>query len=377
MAFITPIDIAKRACQHIGQFPIASFSDNSRQAIEINNGYDNLRLAELSRHTWAFSIRRNRVRPVSTTTQVWTPPTWSSATTYTAGMVTMAAAGTYANSVIYPWLLQAPSSLNQNPETTSAWSHFFGTLYADVFDSGAIVRDSNGAFWVSLQGANTGNTPATSPTFWTPWILPSTGQPSTTPNIVYQAAPATQPTIWLCLSNEQATTTPNLLPSAALATSWVNVGGTLQQLTILFPIGTGPVSNPQTNNLYPLPFGWLRPSIIHLDSKQSAHPWLGALYGRTSDDFTYQSWYFTARGRGPYDIDFVADIADVSVMPPQFCESLAVRIALEIDGPLTESHNTAKLEQDYKRITGEAMRVDMILQGDPPNDLEELISVRF
>ena len=399
MAFRTPIDIAKRTCQQLEQATIDTFQDDSPTASNINISYDDLRLAELSRHTWAFSLRRARTRAISTTAQTWTPPTWSAVTTYTVGQVVMAAAGTYANSVIYPWILQAPTSLNQNPEITSAWSHFFGTMYADVFDSGAtyaageiviepalyaggttyvqnaIVKDSNGLFWVSLAGGNTGHTPATSPTWWVAWVLPSSGQPPVSLNIVYQVAP----TIWLSLVNETINipSAPNTLPSVSPSTSWVNVGGTLQQVTILFPIGTGPVNNTINSTLYPLPFGWLRPSVIRLDSKQSTHPWLGALYGRTPDDFTYQSWYFTARGVGPYDIDFVADIADVSIMPPQFCESLAVRIGLEIDGVITGSKNTAKLNGAYKRITGEAMRIDMIVQGDPPNDLEELISVRF
>lgn len=402
MAFRTPIDIAKRTCQQVEQSLLTTFSDDTVVANNINAAYDDLRLAELSRHTWLYSIRRARCRPISSTTQVWTPPSWSALTTYTVGQVAMAAAGTYANSVSYPWILQAPTSLNQTPETTPAWSHFFGTLYADVFDTGAtyaagevviepalyaggttyvlnaIVRDSNGLFWVSLQGSNTGNTPASSPTWWTAWIFPSSGNPSTTPNIVYQ----TTPTIWLSILNENLSLTPNLLPTAALATTWVQVGGTLQQFTILFPVGTGPCNNTNNKNLFPLPFGWLRPSPLSLDSKQAGHPWLGALYGMSPKDFIYQGAFFTAWGRGSgnygaWDIDFVADIADVTLMPPQFCESLAVRIGLEIDGVVSQSKNTQKLNQAYRRITEEAIRIDMIIQGDPVEDMDELIRVRY
>ena len=414
MAFVTPLDIAKRACHHLEQPAIKSFDQDSPTANRINETYDSLRLAELSRHTWAYSIRRARVRPVTSTTQIWTPPNWNSATTYTAGMVAMSAAGTYAESAIYPWVLQAPTSTNQDPEVTPAWSHFFGTFQADVFDPGvdyaageiaivpglfstltdyaqnAIVMDSGGNFWVSLQNNNFGHTPASGSVWWTPWIFPSSGNPSTTPNIIYTASPAAQPTIWLSLLNQNgpsATGVQAPLPSLAPSTSWVSVGGTLQQLTILFPLGTGPfginpvgtvpANNNQSANLFKLPFGWLRPATVPTDGKRAKHAWLGALQGLTPNDFIYQGPYISAWGKGPYDLDFVADIADVTVMPPQFCESLAVRIALELDGPINGSKNTTKLEQEYKRITGEAMRVDMIMQGDSEEDIDELILVRF
>lgn len=392
MAFTSPIDIGKRACQHCGQFPFDAFNDDSRQATEINTCYDNLRLAELSRHTWSFSIRRCRVRAITTTTQLWTPPAYDNAANYTVGQVVASPAATYANSADYLWVLLAPTDVGDNPELSSKWEHYFGPQTADVFDGGAtyaageialvppvyaggttyvksaIVVDGSGDIWVSLVGSNTGNTPSSSPTYWTAWILPSSGQASTTPAIVYQSAP----TIFLSLANNNQSTT---LPGAS--SNWVNVGGTVAQLTILWPQGSGPITDPKTINLYRLPNGWLRPSIVPVGNKQQSHPWLGALYGAFPQDFTYLGDYFTAWGLGPYDIDFVADIADVLEMAPQFCESLAVRIGLEIDGPLTESKNTQKLENAYKRITGEAMRVDAIVQGTPTADLEEFVRVRL
>lgn len=392
MAFTSPVDIAKRACQHTGQFPIDAFNDDSRQSTEINTCYDNLRLAELSRHTWAFSLRRARIRPLTSTSQFWTPPAWAVGTSYTVGAVTMATAAVYANSVNYLWILQSPTSTGDTPELSPKWEHYFGPLTTDVFDSGAtyaagevvlippvyaggttyvqnaIVIDSGGLIWVSLQASNTGHTPSTSPTFWTPWVIPSSGLPTTTPAIIYQSAP----TVFLSLLNNNQSTT---LPS--VSTNWVNVGGTVAQVTILWPIGSGPSNDVETINLFRLPFGWLRPSIIPVGNKAKSHPYLGALYGDFPLDITYIGAYFTAWGNGPFDIDFVADIADVLEMPAQFCESLAVRIGLEIDGPLTQSKNTQKLEGEYKRITGEAMRVDAIVQGTPTAEMDEFIRVRI
>ena len=413
MAFLTPIDIANRALQHIGQFPIGAFSDNSRQAGEINKCYDNLRLFELSRHTWAYSIRRARARAVTLTTQLWTPPTYSAATAYTVGQIVNYAGSTYAGGALYPWSLTVPTSTGDLPDISSKWSHFFGTLYTDIFDSGLVyaageivvvpplysagttynkndmVIDASNKIWVSLLGSNVGNTPSSSPTQWTAWVLPSSGNASTTPQITFNSALA--PSVFVSIINNNGPVSPatNVTTFPAASPYWTSVGGTVQQVSIMWPLNFGPANDTSTANLYPLPFGWLRPSLIALNSKQYAKPWLGAMYGpiETSEDYTYQGKFFSTSGSfqaiptqtfGNYrDLDFVADIADVTLMPPLFCETLAVTIAQAIDEPLTQGKNAQKLAMDFKRITGEAMRVDMILQGDPVDELEEFIRVRL
>src|SRR5665213_1960624 len=322
MAFQSPIDIANRALQHISQTKISAFADVSRAAKEINTAYDDLRLAELSRHTWAFSIRRARCRAITLTTQVWTPPTYSASTAYTVGQVSMYAGGSYANSANYPWILQVPTSTGDLPDISPKWSHYFGPLVADIFDSGqvyaageiaivppvyaagttyplnAIVIDGSNNMWVSLQASNIGHTPSTSPTYWTPWILPSSGQPSTTPTIVFFSAPS----VFLSISNNNGPVSPavNVTTFPSASAYWTSVGGTVAQLTILWPLNVGPVTDTTTANLYRLPFGWLRPSTIPLGNKQTSRPWLGALYGTTDSnaDLTYQGQYFSVAG-GP------------------------------------------------------------------------------
>ena len=181
--------------------------------------------------------------------------------------------------------------------------------------------------------------------------------------------------------NEQTAPATPTLPANDTA-HWTLVGGTVQQITILFPLNAGPldagINNQSTTlNLYHLPFGWLRPASVPLSTARAKHPWLGALYGNIPMDITYIGQYFTCWSTGPVDLDFIADIADVTVMPPQFCVSLAIRIARQIDGAMTASKNRVALAQEYREITGEAMRIDMIIQGDPADDLEELIQVRF
>jgi hypothetical protein len=400
--FQTPIDVANRACQHVNQLKIVTFADDSRQAVEINTAYDVLRLAELSRHTWAFSIRRARCRAITFSTQLWTPPTYNSATAYTVGQVVMFAGGTYANSANYPWILQVPTATGLQPDISPQWSHYFGPLTADIFDPGTtyaagevtilppayssgttyaegnIVLDSSGNMWVSLVGSNTGHTPSSSPTFWTPWLFPSGGITPPYTAITFNGTPS----VYLSIANNNGPasgTTLAALPNAS--TKWTEVGGTLQQITILWPLGSGPTGQAGTPDLFRLPFGWLRP--VPKKAFGTKYAWLGALRGPDPEDLEYEGQYFTSDDLSPnngvpfVDVTFVADIADVTVMAPQFCESLAVRIGLEIDGTLTEGKNEQKLDRAYKRITGEAIRIDAILQGFPTQELEEFIVVRF
>jgi hypothetical protein len=481
MAFVTPIDIANRALQHLsdGGLRIATFQDTSQAAREVNRGYDDLRLAELSRHTWAFSLRKARVRPITLSAQTWLPPTYVAATTYTVGQVVMFAGGTYANSANYPWILQVPSATGLSPDISPQWSHYFGSLIADVFNSGAIyaagevvlvpeqwlisatypsgaIVNFGGIFVVSLANNNIGQSPATTIGQWwatyyppaavvvptstgpslpiVPWALGTTftiGElvtyQSTDGNTYTYIALGTttgnepdispanwsvwgEPThggahapygpfmwtdfnggvtIWMSLSNNNGS--PNIMVPAQIPDAknphWTLTGGTITQFTVLWPLGTGPYQPflvPPARNLYPLPFGWLRPAI-HF-AKNSAHPWLGALVGPIEgpDDYTYYGKaYFSDEGvlwsqQNPFiDLTFVADIADVTTMPPQFCESLAIRIADELDGPLGGSTHTAKLENQYRRITGEALRVDSVVQGSPVQPIEEFVRVRI
>ena len=56
--FVSPVDIANRACQHIGAKRITAFTDDVVQATELGFVYDKLRRRELRRNVWGFSIRR-------------------------------------------------------------------------------------------------------------------------------------------------------------------------------------------------------------------------------------------------------------------------------------------------------------------------------
>jgi hypothetical protein len=471
MPYQSPIDVANEAGQLLGQPKIATFTDVAQLAVNSDLCYDTMRLDELSRHTWAFSIRRARVRGITRSTQIWTPPTWSAVTTYTNGQVAMYAGGTYANSANYPWIMQNPSSLNEKPDITSSWSHYFGPLTCDVFDNQAsyaagevvlvpeswlssatyantTIVNSGGIFYVSLAAGNHNHNPsATVGQWWAVWVppentsLPTVGTPAPAPQGTYASGttyaignivsytslvtgntqyyisivnsnvgnePDTSPAdwslwgsstsqglnsplgpfiwsafnggvgIWLSLTNNNGSSNPSTFPAQVPFSgdpAWTSVGGTIAQLTVLWPANSGYLNDSSTLNLFRLPFGWLRPSDDF--EQKNKHPWLGAFVGSYPKDFAYYDEYFTSWGQGPWDIPFVADIADVTRMHPKFCQCLAILMAQQMDEPLTQGKNATKLQDRYNRVTGEAIRVDAILQGTPNQVLEEFVRVRL
>lgn len=472
MPFQTPIDVANQGLEYLGQSSIVSFQDTTRKASECDKSYDNARLAELSRHTWMFSIRKARVRGITQSMQIWTPPTYNQATAYTIGQVAMYAGGTYANSADYPWIMQAPSATGAQPDISTQWSHYFGSLAADVFDNqaeyaagevvlvpetwqstntyvNATIINYQGVFYVSLAAGNLNHIPsATVGTWWVVWVppenatIPIVGSPAAAPQGTYSAGttyaagaivsytstvtgnlqyyislvgsnignePDTSPSDWtlwasatsqglstplgpfiwssfnggvqiyLSLSNNNGSTNPSVTPSMMPfvgSPNWTLVGGTIQQLTVLWPAGTGYMDQSTTLNLFRLPFGWLRPNQYEQHQRNS-HPWLGAFVGAYPKDFVYYDEYFTSWGQGPWDMEFVADIADVTRMHPQFCHCLALNMAQVMDEPLTQGKNAQKLNVFYDKKVGDALRVDAILQGGPDEILEEFVRVRI
>lgn len=426
----------------------------------------------MTRHTWAFSIRKARVRGLTQSMQLWTPPTYNAATAYTIGQCVMYAGGTYANSALYPWILQVPTATGAQPDISSQWSHYFGPMTADVFDNQAMyaagelslvpetwqvgntypnaaIVNYGGVFYVSLAAGNVGNTPSsTVGQWWAVWVAPETtaspvaGTPAPAPQGTYASGtsyaagavvsytslitgnvqyyislvgsnvgnePDTSPTKWslwasstsqgvnspigpfiwtafnggvqifLSLVNNNGTLNPSITPSMmpfAGSPNWTLVGGTIAQLTVLWPAGSGYINQTSTANLYKLPFGWLRPNEYERDQRNS-HPWLGAIRGAYPKDFVYYDEYFTSYGPGPWDVQFVADIADVTRMHPQFCHCVAANMAQVMDEALTQGKNAQKLDMTYNKKVGDAMRVDAIVQGTPDEDIEDFILVRF
>src|SRR5665811_2337991 len=92
--FAIPEDIVNRALQHVGAERIVTLADNSKNASECSFVYNRARQAELRDNVWRFAIRRSALRPLTSTSQAWTPPVYVAATTYVVGSV-VAYADTY------------------------------------------------------------------------------------------------------------------------------------------------------------------------------------------------------------------------------------------------------------------------------------------
>src|SRR6266567_4541613 len=181
--FQTAVDIANRALQHIGSLRIASLTENSRQAAEINFCYDKLRRAELRRNVWGFAIREAVLRPVDsaiiqgpafpninsppTPTMFLAPAVWSGAVTYFPGAIVTDSTGLL-------WMNNTPDNLNNSPGSSNTWDQYFGPLSVNPYDSGSTyfageliyntVGDGVFRTYMSLQNSNIEN--PTVPTLW-------------------------------------------------------------------------------------------------------------------------------------------------------------------------------------------------------------------
>src|SRR6266550_2882213 len=219
--FETPLDIARRACQHLGERMIDSFADlDSVASVEFNENYGRLRDFELERAVWAFSVRSAVVRPITDTSFIWTPPTYSPAAAYVGGNVV--AFTSVASDIRFPTVGARPlyyqtevnlgAAAGGNPDASFDWHRFSGNVAGDAYDAtasyfaGEIVSSSS-VLYMSFTNGNTD-------------------------------AP----------------------PSA----NWLTLGGTSRTLKLFYPIGTGPTSDTTTLNVLRLPYGYLRPAPRYL-----------------------------------------------------------------------------------------------------------------
>ena len=146
--FSTYIDIANRACQHMGVRQIdlmQGFNEDSLQAFEIGQCFDKLRLAELRRNLWRFSTRRAVLRPVGLNTMILKPPLWSQYTTYFPGAIVSTVDGAL-------WFTTTPGNIGNPPNGSEAWDGYFGAMTADPLMSGTAYYAGDLAYTVAPNG---------------------------------------------------------------------------------------------------------------------------------------------------------------------------------------------------------------------------------
>lgn len=426
--FILPVDIANRACQHVGVPRLdrtQGFLEDSQQASQIGDVYGKLRRAELRRNVWRFAIRRSVLRAIDTTTMRLAAALWQEDATYFVGSIVLDG----SNNV---WISRSPDNLGNNPASSpTLWEPFFGspmvTLYSDTtsYFTGELVYttpgDGTNKVYLSLQNNNEDD-PETA-TDWDDEATYYKNQVVTYSAVTYMSlidfninqTPSSSPQLWdsgtsysignsvgasdgyiytsvinANLGNDPIdgdvtkwTNTNVLNPwtreftGGTGSVKWLQVGGdgapaggvTLATPNIIYPVGCGPSSQDNTRNIYPLPCNFLREAPQ--DPKAGSHSWIGAPTGLDYNDWNPERDFIISSEQGPIVLRFVADITDVSMMDDMFCEGLGLRIALEVCEPLTQSN--AKLNniaQKYQKFFGEARTVNAIETGstEPPTD---------
>jgi hypothetical protein len=368
--FQSPTDIANRALDHCGADHhiddlLTDISKNQRLILGV---YTKLRQAELRRNNWRHSIRHSIIRPIAETSLQWTPPAWDLTVTYRIGQVVAYDDG-FGSRL---WINVTPANLNHPPGTGIYWDNYFGQVVANVFDTkeayytGDVVYEADGAgsfviYMSIMQGA--ADDPATTQayvattTYWKDQIV-------TVASVNYISKvdsnlghdPATSAAQW-------ATT------SLSGSRQWVQLGGTLAQLAIMYPIGSGPTIQSSTRNVYPLPYGFLRKAPQ--DPKAGLHSILGAPTNRPADDWLLEGNYLITRDGNPINFRFIADVSVVAMFDPMFCEGLGGRIAFELCEPITQSTEKVKaISSTYEKFMREARLVNGI-EGEAEEPAED------
>lgn len=374
--FANAVDVANRACQHMGARQIANFAEDTVQAYEIAFNYDKLRRAELRRNVWRFSIRTVILRPVSATSAVPTFGVWDATKTYLKGSIVTYSGQTYQ--------AMAAIAINVQPDQNPAsWTIFYGQLMASLwaagtYQAGEIVYTQTGSAqpvaFVSLANANADDPTAAVPAY-DPAVSYNKGQSVLYAAVVYQSTTdfnvnqtPTGVAPWV--------TQPATQPDEMQGLHWLKLGAaSLAAVQLLYPIGVGVSEQSNTLNVYLLPNGYLREAPQ--DPKGGSSSILGAPSGDTYRDWTYADQYFTTRAVEPIRFRFGADIADVTQMDNMFCELLAARIGMECVERVTQSSEKLQaIEQVYKKFGDEARHVNGIETGSDEPAEDDYITCR-
>ena len=429
--FLLPEDIANRALQHVGMAYISVFGpagDDTKQNDECSRVYHKVRRAELRRNVWRFAVRKTRLMALTQSMMLFTPPTYAAGTTYAAGAIVI-----YANQVWYSRIggnVGNTPGADSSVDVFGAqvWEEYFGALVIDqyyaptvatpttgilpgTYESGDLVYRSNtttgplSQTYLGTGGSgyvvnDTGTVHMTGASNDATYLVTSvsngsiTGYTITGPGTLYPVTvdgtygaattatggaqpgvgvgftlncvvlPAGTLTVWRSLING------NLADPLAQSGEWLQLAyATLTAYSIVYPLNSGPLSEDFSNNVFILPYGYLKQAPQ--DPKAGSTSYLGAPSGRTYDDWVFENNFFTSSEVGPITFRFVADTSNVPAMDDMFCEGWAARIGAEICEPLTQSAEKIKTCMGvYNKVMSEARLVNGIEEGptEPPED---------
>lgn len=394
MDYLAPVDIANRACQHLGVSRIFSLfpPDQSKQAVEMAFSYDKVRQAELRRNLWVFATRKVAMRALDTTSQLLTFEAWSSAYTYVDGSTGYPAGYIVRDSAGFLWVSLAGANTSSpgapTPGFAAKWDSYFGNLIANAWNDSVQNSSSttnntsyhlgeisylltDGTIYVSIVEGNQNN-PEVVDT-WSGTTLYPAGAVVAYNGVNYQGLvglnfghePDTNPGFW-------TTTITNPLVSG----SWIQLtGASAGANPIVFPLTSGPSRDTTTRNAFRLPQGHMRPAPQA--PKAGATSWAGAHTGLPANDDEYDGQYIVA---GPDRTEmlyrFIADVQDVSTFDPMFCEGLAGRIAKDL-APQLAAEMLNQCVAAYNQAMSEARTVDAIEAGPVQEEEDSYITCRY
>jgi hypothetical protein len=425
MSFIDSLDIANRACQHLGATRIASPTEDSVPNAEITFAYDKLRRAELRRNNWRFAIKHAVLRPIDNTTFLLSPAQWNAGIQYLPGSVV-------ADSNGQLWISNKANNIGNDPNATDIWEAYFGSMTVDVFDTTGstayyagdlvYIQNSNGSYniylslqnqntetpnvadawsatatyqqdetvafggqqWRSLIALNLNNSPVAGPQNWVATQTYAVGNQVTgTDGFIYQSVgssntgnnPVTDSgTNWTNTNVPNAWTVVPAIPASS--SLWVPLYASLTSFNFVYPVGFGPASQSLTKNVFRLPAGYLREAPQ--DPKAGIYSFLGAPAYNMQNDWLIEGKLLLSQFGTPIIFRFIADVTKVSDMDDMFCECLAARIGMETCETITNSNTKQQTcNNAYVKFRGEAVTVNGIEVGptEPPED--EYIMVRL
>lgn len=426
MPFLDSLDIANRALQHCGGTPIASIDEDNKNNQEVSNAYDKVRRAELRRNVWRFAIRKAVLRAIDANTLLLNAPTYSATATYLPGQIVQD-----ANGVL--WISLKPDNVNNSPGGNNEyWDAYFGPVTVSLWSSGTTysagelvykagatagsyqvymslanansdqpdtatawdatvtyfadqVVSYGGSQWRNLLPFNLNITPVDGPAVWVAGTTYSASQTVTgSDGFIYSSVGSgnlgNDPTVdggvhW---TNTNVANGWSRSPTiTASAMSWRPIGGlALRSLNILYPIGSGPATEPSTRNVYRLPAGYLREAPQ--DPKAGSYSFLGAPGGLAYDDWNFEGDYIVTSDSSVIVFRFVADVTIVRRMDDMFCEGLACRVAEAVCEPVTGSlAKLSAIASEYTRFMGEARTVNAIEEGAVEPPVDDFITCRY
>jgi hypothetical protein len=373
-----PLDIANRALDHCGVPNIAAFTDDAKGAQYTNAVYDKLRVAELRRNVWRFSVRKAALRAVDEATMFLVPAAWSSTAVYPQGSII-----TY-NNTFYFAAQYVPANTPPGSPDEAYWTVYFGPQTVTKYDSTTqyyagelvynVVAGTVNVYQCLISG--TADDPTLGAIAW---------DAATTYNIgdtVSYASSTWQSKVDLNTNNTPSedaywTAVPVTNQAATqIGQGWLQINATVRYQRFQYPIDAGPRDQSASRNVFRLPYGFLREAPQ--DPKQGVASYLGAPSGLPYDDWVFEGDYITTSDSQVIILRSVADIQDVSQMDPMFCEGLAARIGLEICEPLTQSDSKlGTISQIYKTMMGDARNVNGIETGSVEPPLDDYITCRL